>query len=94
MASIGSVVLCGIKFQAHAVDARGAVQQLVDDGVKILAPPLWMLVRVNDAGVIEPSVYARAAKAVGARAAHRLVIGDEQIVEPDERRAIGGGHSD
>ena len=42
-----------------------SMQQLVDDGVKILAPPLWMLVRVNDAGVIEPSVYARAAKAVG-----------------------------
>jgi len=39
--------------------------QLVDDGVKIIAPPLWMLVALDDEGEIVPSVYAKAAKEAG-----------------------------
>ncbi|KQP20212.1 glycerophosphodiester phosphodiesterase family protein [Methylobacterium sp. Leaf100] len=34
-------------------------------GLRTLAPPLWMLVRVGAGGGIEPSAYARAAKAAG-----------------------------
>jgi glycerophosphoryl diester phosphodiesterase len=39
--------------------------QLVEDGVKIIAPPLWMLVALDDEGEIVPSVYAKAAKEAG-----------------------------
>lgn len=41
------------------------MEELVKDGVKILAPPLWMLVETNDAGDIIPSTYAKAAKDAG-----------------------------
>ncbi|WP_233243613.1 glycerophosphodiester phosphodiesterase family protein [Bacterioplanes sanyensis] len=41
-----------------------SMEQLVADGVKILAPPTWMLVR-EDNGRIVPSVYAERAKAAG-----------------------------
>ena len=34
-------------------------------GLRTLAPPLWMLVRVGANGQIEPSAYARAARAAG-----------------------------
>ena len=40
------------------------MQSLADDGVKIIAPPLWMLVTAKD-GEIVPSPYATAAKAAG-----------------------------
>ncbi len=39
--------------------------ELAAQGVKILAPPLWMLVRPGPDGEIEPSAYAREAKAAG-----------------------------
>ncbi len=40
------------------------MQELVDMGVEVLAPPTWMLVASED-GAIVPSVYAREAKAAG-----------------------------
>ena len=40
--------------------------ELVADGVKIIAPPIWMLVAEgSEEGEIVPSVYAIAAKAAG-----------------------------
>jgi glycerophosphoryl diester phosphodiesterase len=41
------------------------MEELVADGVKILAPPMWMLVRADDAGKIVPSTYAKSAKDAG-----------------------------
>ena len=41
-----------------------SMQALADEGVRIVAPPLWMLVTADD-GAIVPSPYARAAKAAG-----------------------------
>ncbi|MDY8109087.1 glycerophosphodiester phosphodiesterase family protein [Fulvimarina sp. 2208YS6-2-32] len=41
-----------------------SMQALADEGVKIIAPPLWMLVTERD-GEIVPSPYAEAAKAAG-----------------------------
>ena len=45
------------------------MEQLVVDGVKILAPPLWMLVKEGNGAAgskkIVPSEYAKAAKAAG-----------------------------
>lgn len=41
------------------------MEKLVADGVKILAPPMWMLVTTDDAGNIVPSTYAKAAKGAG-----------------------------
>ena len=42
-----------------------SMQDLADRGVKILAPPLWMLVRAGEDGSIRPSVYADEAKKAG-----------------------------
>jgi glycerophosphoryl diester phosphodiesterase len=39
--------------------------ELAQKGVRILAPPLWMLVRPGPDGTIEPSTYAREAKTAG-----------------------------
>ncbi|MCM2680267.1 glycerophosphodiester phosphodiesterase [Echinimonas agarilytica] len=39
--------------------------ELVSQGVKVIAPPLWMLVKVDDDNNITPSDYAVAAKAAG-----------------------------
>jgi glycerophosphoryl diester phosphodiesterase len=41
------------------------MEELVADGVKILAPPMWMLVATDDTGYIVPSAYAKAAKDAG-----------------------------
>ncbi len=41
------------------------MDELAAEGVKILAPPLWMLVRLNADGEIVPSAYAEAARAAG-----------------------------
>lgn len=41
-----------------------SMDELVADGVKIIAPPIWMLVEV-EGGKIVPSAYAKAAKAAG-----------------------------
>ncbi|GLK82370.1 glycerophosphodiester phosphodiesterase family protein [Ancylobacter defluvii] len=40
---------------------KPSMQELADKGVKILAPPLWMLVTAKD-GKIVPSLYAQEAK--------------------------------
>jgi len=42
-----------------------SMQALADKGVKIVAPPLYFLVTLNDAGEIVPSAYAKQAKAAG-----------------------------
>ncbi|WP_320174407.1 glycerophosphodiester phosphodiesterase family protein [Maridesulfovibrio sp.] len=41
-----------------------SMKELVADGVRIIAPPLWMLVTVEN-GKMVPSVYAKEAKAAG-----------------------------
>ena len=41
------------------------MQQLADKGVRIIAPPQWMLVTLDDAGEIVPSPYAEEARAAG-----------------------------
>lgn len=40
------------------------MQELADKGVKIIAPPMWMLV-ANEGGKIVPSIYAKRAKEAG-----------------------------
>ena len=42
-----------------------SMAELAAGGVKILAPPLWMLLTVDDKQQIVPSVYANAAKSAG-----------------------------
>ncbi len=41
-----------------------SMQELADQGVKIIAPPMWMLVTENDGNIV-PSDYAQAAKDAG-----------------------------
>jgi glycerophosphoryl diester phosphodiesterase len=41
------------------------MKQLAAEGVKIIAPPMWMLVTLNDKKEIAPSAYAKEAKAAG-----------------------------
>ena len=41
------------------------MEELVAKGINIIAPPMWMLLNVNSNGEIEPSTYARLAKAAG-----------------------------
>jgi glycerophosphoryl diester phosphodiesterase len=42
-----------------------SMEELAASGVKIIAPPMWMLVTLDDAKQIVPSPYAEAAKAAG-----------------------------
>jgi glycerophosphoryl diester phosphodiesterase len=42
-----------------------SMEELVADGVKIIAPPMWMLLKVNKNGKIKPSLYSKRAKASG-----------------------------
>ncbi len=44
---------------------RPGMAELAAKGVRILAPPLWMLVRLGPDGGIEPSTYAREARKAG-----------------------------
>ena len=44
---------------------KPGMQALADQGVKIIAPPMWMLVTLDADGKIVPSVYAEQAKAAG-----------------------------
>ena len=44
---------------------KPSMQELAASGVKIIAPPLWMLVKAGADGAIEPSGYAEEAKAAG-----------------------------
>lgn len=41
------------------------MEELAEEGVNIIAPPMWMLLKVNDNGKIRPSKYARRAKSAG-----------------------------
>jgi len=41
------------------------MRQLYEGGVRIVAPPLWMLLAPDGDGAMAPSVYARAARAAG-----------------------------
>ncbi len=41
------------------------MEALVEDGVQIIAPPMWMLLAVNEDDEIVPSVYAEAAQEAG-----------------------------
>ena len=42
-----------------------SMEQLVADGVQVIAPPLWMLLELDNYGKIVPSTYAKRAKAAG-----------------------------
>lgn len=42
-----------------------SMDELARKGVKIIAPPMWMLVTTNKDGKLVPSAYAKAAKAAG-----------------------------
>lgn len=42
-----------------------SMDELVNMGVKIIAPPMWALLTTNEAGEIIPSAYANEAKAAG-----------------------------
>jgi glycerophosphoryl diester phosphodiesterase len=42
-----------------------SMKDLAAKGVKIIAPPMWMLLTVDDSGKIIPSAYAKEAKAAG-----------------------------
>lgn len=44
---------------------KPGMQELTAQGVKIIAPPTWMLVALNDKNEIVPSAYAKAARAAG-----------------------------
>ena len=44
---------------------KPSMKQLSDAGVPILAPPMWMLLTLDDDDNIVPSKYAKAAKAAG-----------------------------
>lgn len=48
-----------------AATFKPTMAELKEMGVNYIAPPLWMLVTLNDAGEIVPSVYAEQAKAAG-----------------------------
>ena len=44
---------------------KPGMQELADMGVRYIAPPMWMLVTLDEQGAIVPSEYARQAKAAG-----------------------------
>lgn len=44
---------------------KPGMQELADQGVKIIAPPLWVLVTLDESDKISPSAYAKAAKEAG-----------------------------
>ena len=49
----------------NAATWQPSMAALYDDGVRILAPPIWMLLTVGDNKQIVPSLYATSAKAAG-----------------------------
>ena len=50
-----------------AATFKPTMAELKEMGVNYIAPPLWMLVTLDDAGEMIPSVYAEEAKAAGLR---------------------------
>lgn len=59
------------RYEKHGLDPakpetwKPSMTELKAQGVKILAPPIWVMLALNDKGEIVPSDYARAAKAAG-----------------------------
>lgn len=49
----------------HPRDFEPTMREIADMGVRIIAPPMYFLLRVNDRGKIVPSPYARAARRAG-----------------------------
>ncbi len=47
------------------VSWKPSMEQLIADGVQVIAPPLWMLLELNSHGEIVPSTYAKRAKDAG-----------------------------
>jgi glycerophosphoryl diester phosphodiesterase len=45
--------------------AVNGMDELAEQGVKIVAPPMWALLELDSSGKIVPSAYAKAAKAAG-----------------------------
>lgn len=53
-------------FDHTKVDAlKPGMKEMADAGVRILAPPIYMLLALNEKNEIVPSAYAKAAKAAG-----------------------------
>jgi glycerophosphoryl diester phosphodiesterase len=50
---------------AHPERLSPTMQELADMGVRIIAPPMWVLLALDGAKKIVPSEYARAAKRAG-----------------------------
>lgn len=48
-----------------AATFKPTMQELADMGVNYIAPPIWMLLTLDETGEIVPSVYAEEAKAAG-----------------------------
>jgi glycerophosphoryl diester phosphodiesterase len=44
---------------------RPSMEELKAEGVNIIAPPMWMLLKTNEKGKIKPSKYARRARYAG-----------------------------
>ncbi|MGR9053487.1 MAG: glycerophosphodiester phosphodiesterase family protein [Gammaproteobacteria bacterium] len=60
-----AVFLDDVDTEADLPQAIADLDTLANDGVKIVAPPLWALVTLDANGNIVPSAYALAAKAAG-----------------------------
>ena len=50
---------------AHPERLRPTMEELAEEGLGYLSPPLWVLLARDDSGAIVPSAYARAARAAG-----------------------------
>ena len=44
---------------------KPSMKELAKSGIQVIAPPMWMLLKVKDNGKIVPSAYARKARRVG-----------------------------
>jgi len=50
---------------AHPERLRPTMEELADEGLGYLSPPLWVLLTIDENGQIAPSAYARAARKAG-----------------------------
>jgi glycerophosphoryl diester phosphodiesterase len=53
------------RYNTNVEELSPTMDELVADGVEIIAPPMWVLLTLNEAGKIVPSDYAMAAKEAG-----------------------------
>lgn len=60
-----AVYLDGVQSEADLPASMARFPELARRGVTVLAPPLWALLTLDEAGARVPSAYARAAKAAG-----------------------------